>query len=64
MNQGKNMMHYQNTVNSLSDGRHWDQHQLSILERCPAYREFSWLKNGAQGPTRSPGVRLTEVSVL
>ena len=27
------------TVNSLEDGHRRDQLQLSVLERCPAYRE-------------------------
>ena len=36
---------------------------LSVLERCPSYREFSYSKMTGkwQGPTK--GVRLIEVSV-
>ncbi len=36
---------------------------LSVLERCPSYREFGYSKitEKRQGP--SPGVRLIEVSV-
>ncbi len=37
---------------------------LSVLERCPPYREFGYgqMTEKRQGP--SPGVRLMEVSVL
>ena len=28
-------------VNSLLDVHHWDWPQLSVLERCPAYRELT-----------------------
>ena len=36
---------------------------MSVLERCPAYREFSYSKvtEKRQGPT--PGVRLIELSI-
>ena len=46
------------TVKWLKNGR--DQHQVSILEKCPSYREYSYSKmtEKRQGPT--PGVRLIE----
>ena len=31
-----------NKVNSLEDGKHRDQHRLSVLEGCPAHREFRY----------------------
>ena len=50
------------TVNSLQDGHLWDRHYVSVLERCPSYKESNKAKKQKQGPTL--GVRFTEVSVL
>ena len=49
------------TVNSLYDGHLWDRHQVSVLERCPSYRESTKGSKERQGPTIS--VPFTEVSV-
>ena len=49
------------TVNSLQDGHLWDRHQVSVLERCPSYKESNKGNEQRQGPTL--GVRFTEVSV-
>ena len=35
---------------------------MSVLERCPSYRESNKESKEKQGPT--PGVRFTEVSVM
>ena len=50
----------ENTVNSLQDGHLWDRHEVSVLERCPSYRESTKGNKQRQGPTL--GVRLIEVS--
>ena len=49
------------TVNSLQDGHLWDRHKVTVLERCPSYRESNKGSKESQGPTLS--VRLIEVSV-
>ena len=48
-------------VNSPQDGHLWDRHKVSILERCPSYKESNKGNKQRQGPTL--GVRFTEVSV-
>ena len=52
------------TVNSLQDGHLWDWQKVlvSILERCPSYKESNKGNKQRKGPTL--GVRFTEVSVL
>ncbi len=37
---------------------------LSVLEKCPSYREFCYSKMTEKRQGLSPGVRLMEVSVL
>ena len=41
------------TVNSLQDGHLWDRHQVSVLERCPSYRESNKRSIERQGLTLS-----------
>ena len=36
---------------------------LSVLERCPSYREFNYSKMTEKRPGLAQGVRLIEVSV-
>ena len=48
-------------VNSPQAGHLWDRHKVSILERCPSYKESNKGNKKRQGPTL--GVRFTEVSV-
>ena len=36
---------------------------LSVLWRCPSYREFGYSKMTEKRPAQAPGVRLIEVSV-
>ncbi len=51
------------TVNSLYNGHRRDRLQLSVLDRCPSYREFSYSKMTEKRQRPSVGVRLIEVSV-
>ena len=44
------------------DGQLWNRHSVSVLERCPSYRESNKGSEEKQGPTL--GIRFTEVSVL
>ena len=37
---------------------------LSVLRRCPAYREFGYSKMTKKRPGPPPGIRLIEMSVL
>ena len=53
---------YLYTVNSLQDGHLWDRRKVSVLERCPSYKESNKGNKQWQGPTL--GVRFTEVSVI
>ena len=50
------------TVNSRQDEHLWDRHWVSVLERCPSYKESNKGNKQRQGPIL--GVHFTEVSCL
>ena len=47
---------------SIKDVHLWDSHNVSILARCPSYRQSAKGSKESQGPTL--GVSFSEVSVL
>ena len=43
------------TVEPLYSGHHWDHVKLSVLSRCPVFREYSCTEGVAQNKLRIPG---------